>query len=346
LERLFEQFRSVSRNNKVSSVNLPFPPKFFEYTWNSLHFPPIELYAGSLDVYHSSDWTQAPSKAFKVTTVHDVMPFLFPERFHERIIQAHKARWKWIQKEIDALIVDAEVTKQDIVRLFSLDPSRISVVPLGCDQRFFRVGAAKLGLQEMFGLGVSPTYFNALPSVLKKYSLSADSYILAVGTLEPRKNIERLIAGFEKIDKGLQKQYPLVVVGKKAWAESLGKHEHVYFTGYVDDVDLPYVYGGAKMFVMPSLYEGFGLPVLEAMASATPVVCSNRSSLPEIGGDEVHYIEDAEDVESIRMILEHVLTSEESELAEVAKNAYNRAKQFSWERTARETLAVYQQATR
>jgi alpha-1,3-rhamnosyl/mannosyltransferase len=167
-----------------------------------------------------------------------------------------------------------------------------------------------------------------------------------VGTLEPRKNIERLIAGFEKIDKGLQKQYPLVVVGKKAWVESLGKHEHVYFTGYVDDVDLPYVYGGAKMFVMPSLYEGFGLPVLEAMASATPVVCSNRSSLPEIGGDEVHYIEDAEDVESIRMILEHVLTSEESELAEVAKNAYNRAKQFSWERTARETLAVYQQTTR
>jgi alpha-1,3-rhamnosyl/mannosyltransferase len=341
LVRLFEEFTASSKNSHLSFCSLPFPPAFFEYAWNKMHFLPIETFTKKIDVYHSSDWTQAPSRAKKVTTVHDVMPFLFPDHFHPRIITAHQERWKWISTEVDALIVDALVTKDDIIRLFSVDPAKIHVIPLACDSRFFVSGEAKLGYTKDTLVGRGPGYLERVQTVLQKYGLSESGYILTVGTQEPRKNIERLLTAYGKIDSDLQKKYPLVVVGKKAWTPSLGERDTVIFTGYVPDADLPYLYGGAACFVMPSLYEGFGLPVLEAMASGTPVVCSHCSSLPEVGGDDVHYIEDAQDVDSIRMILEHVLTSVEEELAEVAKSAYNRAKRFSWERTARETLEVY-----
>jgi glycosyltransferase involved in cell wall biosynthesis len=319
--RRMSDLKSRKYNTKTSFF--PFPPKFFEFVWNKWHVLPFEMFTGKVDVYHSSDWSQAPSRAKKVTTIHDVMPFLFPTRFHPRIVEAHRERWKWIEKEVDNIIVDAQSTKVDVCSLFKIDPSRVVVIPLGCDERFFN---AKKNLEK-------------IAQVQKKYQL--EKYILAVGTLEPRKNMARLVEAFGKIDRELQQDYKLVIVGKKAWAEALGQQENMLLTGYVEDADLPYLYAGAKCFVMPSLYEGFGLPVLEAMAAGVPVICSHKSSLPEIGGDDVHYIEDAESVDSIRIVLEHVLTSEEYELAEVAESAYNRAKQFTWERTAKETLEVY-----
>ncbi len=310
-----------------------FPPKFFEIVWNRLHILPLEFFTGRVDVYHSSDWVEALSKAKRVTTVHDLIPFLYPVFVHPRIREAHILRWKRILAEEDCVIVDAEITKKDIISRFSFPAEKIAVIPLACDARFFEIGEKRIqGLLKTDA---------QLIEVLTSYNLNFDSYILCVGTLEPRKNIQRLIQAYSQLDVNFREKFPLVVVGKKGWSSDFDSRDNVSFTGYVADTDLPYLYGGAKCFVMPSYYEGFGLPVLEAMASGAPVICSNISSLPEIGGEEVHYIEDPESIESIRLILSHVLVSPIEELSLVAKSAYTRSKTFSWQKTAERTREIY-----
>lgn len=310
-----------------------FPPKFFEIMWNRLHILPLELFTGPVEVYHSSDWVEAPSKAKRVTTVHDLIPFLYPAFVHPRIRDAHILRWKRILAEEDCIIVDAEVTKKDISSRFSFPSEKIAVIPLACDARFFEIGAKRIE-----GTLKSD---EQIAEVLARYTLQFDSYLLCVGTLEPRKNIQRLIKAYSQLDAHVREKYPLVIVGKKSWSSDFDSTQGVIFTGYVTDTDLPYLYGAAKCFIMPSFYEGFGFPVLEAMASGAPVISSNISSLPEIGGEEVHYIEDSESIESMRLIISHVLASPIEELSLVAKSAYTRAKTFSWKKTAARTLEIY-----
>ncbi|MDQ3098565.1 MAG: glycosyltransferase family 4 protein [bacterium] len=333
LEQVISRIKSRGADTPFSTKLFRFPPKLYEILWNSLHIIPIESWIGEIDVYHSSDWVEAPSKAKRVTTVHDLIPFLYPEYVHPRIVAAHTHRWEIIRREIDSIIVDADVTKKDIIARFNIPESKITVIPLGCDSRFFSIG--KLNTEDSLSSNAQSI------QTLQTFGLTGRSYILSVGTLEPRKNISRLIEAYSLLDNDIKTKYPLVIVGKKAWIGEFDLPKGVIFTGYVDDIDLPYLYGNAKCFVMPSLYEGFGLPVLEAMASGTPVICSNRSSLPEIGGDDVHYIENPEEIESIRLVLYHVLTSDSQELAMVAKSAYTRAMGYSWQRTAHETLNVY-----
>jgi len=333
LIQLSQMYKKINSTSSIKEKYLSLPPAVFELLWNRLHLVNIENFTGPVDLYHSSDWTQAPSRSLKITTVHDLIPFLFPEHVHPRIRRAHDFRWKHIIQDKVHVIVDAESTKRDIKNNFQLEDDRVSVIPLACSSHFYDVGKSKMQSSDQYRADSG--------TVLNKYSLMPNGYILAVGTLEPRKNIHRLIEAHNKLDSGMKAQARLVVVGKKAWAGEFPESEGVTFTGYVDDAELPYIYAGAKCFVMPSIYEGFGIPVLESMACATPVICSNRSSLPEIGGDDVHYIQDPENVESIRLMLNHVLESDADELDKVAKNGYNRAMNYSWERTARETLEVY-----
>jgi glycosyltransferase involved in cell wall biosynthesis len=317
----------VSISSNLSSSQYPFPPRFFEILWNDFHQAPIEWFTGEFDIYHSSDWTQAPSKGLKVTTVHDLIPFLFPEYVHPRIVSAHTARWKWIEREVDAIIVDAQSTKKDILNRFSINENSIYVVPLGVDERFLRSGS---------------NISNRLESghVLNKFDLKSKSYILSVGTLEPRKNINRLVEAYIKLPQDLKSVYPLVIVGKKSWANEIDvpSNTKIIFTGFVEDNDLPFLYSEAKLFVMPSLYEGFGLPVLEAMACRTPVLASALSCLPEIGGDTISYFENSEDVDSISRDLAKAVLSYPVDYVDLA---YSKAKEMSWQRTAEETLKVY-----
>jgi glycosyltransferase involved in cell wall biosynthesis len=329
LQELVQTFQG---NGRFEYKLFPFPPRFYEVLWNKLRSVRIEQFIGDVDIFHSSDWTQPPSKSKRITTVHDLIPFLFPEHVHPRIRKAHERRWKWIKSEIDHIIVDAEHTKNDIVKLFSIPPEKISVIPLGCDKKFFEIGAKNISGES---LG------NESDAIYKKYGVESKRYLLSVGTLEPRKNIRRLIEAHSKLSAAFRKKYPLLVVGKKAWDSEFTSNQNVHFTGYVPDEELPFLYGGAVCFVMPSFYEGFGFPVLEAMASATSVVSSNSSSLPEIGGADIHYIEDSHDVDSIRMSIEHVLNSSIEERLNEAKRAYSRAQNFTWEKTARDTMAVY-----
>lgn len=313
----------------------PFPPKFFELMWNKLHVVNFEEFAGKVDIYHASDWTQGPSKAKKVTTVHDLIPFLFPEFVHSRIRAAHQARWKWIQEEADVVIVDAECTKQDILKLFNLSESRIEVIPLGIEKRFLDQGASKFkdnALQDQIS--------TMQQAVLEKYRLGKGRYILSVGTLEPRKNMQRLVEAYTHLDGEIRNEYPLVIVGKPAWMDQIAVPEgcDVRFTGYIDDDDLPYMYAGAKLFVMPSLYEGFGFPVLEAMACGTPVLAAKAASLPEVGGACVEYFEDALNTDQMAIDLRRCL---ENYPVQKLSGAHNRASEMTWNTTARKTLQLY-----
>jgi len=206
----------------------------------------------------------------------------------------------------------------------------------------------------------------AIEAVKARYGIAGD-YVLFVGTLQPRKNLIRLIEAFSPSTRlrraqssrsGRRLSNPqspisnlqLVIAGKKGWlyeeifqqVEELELEGKVVFTGYVVAGDLPALLSGAGLFVFPSLYEGFGLPVLEAMACGTPVICSNASSLPEVAGDAALLV-DPLDVEGLAAAMERVL-GDEALRAELIERGFERARKFSWERCARETLDVLERA--
>jgi len=260
-------------------VTYPFPPTLTSYLWNTLHVFPIEWLLGSQDVYISSDWTQPPTNsAKKLTIIHDMIPYLFPEtsttdtklsissmNISPNIVATHKKRLSWVKRECDHVITDSYSTKKDIVQLLGIPEKKISVVYPAVNTK--KVSAADQDI------------------VRKEYSLRKP-YILTVGKVEPRKNIARLIKAF--IMAKLYEDMDLVIVGAQGW----GQLEHIdipahakkslKFLGYVSEEHLGGLYSCAEIFAMPSLYEGFGYPVIEAMSYGTPVACSNTSSLGEL----------------------------------------------------------------
>jgi len=191
-----------------------------------------------------------------------------------------------------------------------------------------------------------PMSLESVDPALKRYVIERP-YILYVGSLEKRKNLPRLLEAYAYLRETLP-GWKLVIVGGRKWksdpiykaVQRLGLEPHVIFTGFVAEEDLPALYNGADLFVFPSLYEGFGLPVLEAMACGTPVVTSNTSSLPEVAGEAALLVAPT-DVKAIAAAMQRVL-SEPDLAAELRRRGLERASQFSWERTARETLAVYE----
>jgi glycosyltransferase involved in cell wall biosynthesis len=267
-----------------------------------------------------------------VVTVHDLGYLHYPEahrlldRFYLDLSTRYNAR------AATHLIADSAATKRDLIERYGIGPSKITVVYPGYDVAIF---------QPVKDEGI-------IEAVKARYDIIGD-YILFVGTLQPRKNLTRLIEAFSNI------RYPisniqLVIAGKKGWlyeqifrqVKELGLEGEVVFTGYVPAGDLPALLSGARLFVFPSLYEGFGLPVLEAMSCGTPVVCSNASSLPEVAGDAAVLV-DPLDVEDLAMAMERVLSDEELR-AELIERGFEQARKFSWERCARETLDVLESA--
>ncbi len=228
----------------------------------------------------------------------------------------------------DAFIAISRATADDFERRFPRAAGRVTVAPLGV--------APQLGKEDT--------------SSAHRTDLPTDGFVLAVGTLEPRKNLPRLVAAYGQLDQRLQRDHPLVVVGDLGWRtddtlkalESLG--ERCVLLGKVSDATLAELYRRCAVFCYPSLYEGFGLPVLEAMAAGAPVVTSNVSSLPEVGGDAVYYA-DPHDPASIASALRLLLGSPERRAA-LGTAGRERAADFTWERTAREVLAVLRDAAK
>jgi glycosyltransferase involved in cell wall biosynthesis len=280
------------------------------------------------ELFHATEHLLLPLRAVPtVLTVHDLI--------FRRLPDHHKPLNRWYLnltmplycRRASHVIAVSECTRRDLIAAYSLPAEKITVVHEAADPRF------------------SPQPPEKVAAARAHYSLP-ERYLLFVGTIEPRKNLIRLLAAFEALHaEGLTDG--LVIVGRRGWLyddfftrlEASAAREAAVFPGYVPDEDLPAIYAGAQALVLPSLYEGFGLPVLEAMACGTPVVASGVSSILEVGGDAARYFDptDVENmVDAIRRILRDVALQEKMHTRGLAQAA-----RFSWERAAQETESVY-----
>jgi glycosyltransferase involved in cell wall biosynthesis len=263
------------------------------------------------------------SKMKKTWLIHDLVWKLYPEtlQINKKLIYRFSIPRK--MKRADMLFSVSENTKKDIRELLNIK-TEIHVTPNAADRSiFFKADVASIS------------------TIKKKYGITRP-YILSVCTLEPRKNLETLLYAFEKMAE--HARYHLVLVGMRGWIketffsliDEIGIGDHVITTGYVPEEDLAPLYSGAEIFVFPSLYEGFGLPVLEAMQCGCPVISSNSSSLPEVLGDSGTLV-DSMDIESFREAIETVL-GDTSLRRKMSEKGLERSKLFSWDRSARLVL--------
>jgi len=282
-----------------------------------------------VDLFHATDHLLPYFRRIKsVFTLHDLIFLFHPE--------THKSLNRWFLtlmmprflRAADAVIAVSECTKRDAIRFYRIPEEKITVIYEGVNPRF------------------RPASPEAIAAVRARYGLP-ERFILYVGTIEPRKNLTTLLEAFHHLLATYDLR--LVIVGKKGWLyerffrrlRELGLENRVLFTGYVPDEDLPAIYSAADLFVFPSLYEGFGLPVLEAMACGTPVICSNTSSLPEVAGDAALLV-DPTDARALTGAMEQVLTNERL-WATLRAKGMERARGFTWEKAAYRTWEVYQQ---
>jgi len=288
-----------------------------------------------VDVLHVPAFAPPFKSPFRsVVTVHDLIGMVYPNQLG----LPSRIYWgKWLPLTIrnaDALIADSEHTKQDILKLLHINERKIHVVYPSGHEHF------------------SPQHDRRWIQRVKDRFGIKENYFLFVGTVEPRKNLRRVIRSFANFlrQKSRSIHYQLVVVGLKTFAhgqvvESLKKEVNmdssdIVFTDYTCHEDLNVLYSGAQALVFPSLYEGFGIPILEAMASGVPVFTSNVSSLPEVGGDAVLYVNPYNQDEITDGLIQ--LAENEKLRNQLIKKGYQRMKRFSWRKTARETLNVYE----
>lgn len=293
----------------------PFSPTMADFFWNRLRFPPVELFMGQIDVFHSSDWSLPPTSAFKVTTVHDLSPIKFPSLTPSKIVSVHERRLNLVKTDSDRIIVPSKATKEDLLEL-GFSENKIRVIPEAPDHIFY--------VRKP----------NEINEVKKKYDLAGE-YLLAIGT-SPRKNTKKIIQAFKKLknNKGIK----LVIAGRGSFDFELP--QGVLRPGHIEQADLPALYSGAFALVYPSLYEGFGLPVLEAYATGCPVVTSNLSSMKEIAADAAALV-DPNSIDDISYGISKVLSKREYYI----KKGLSEVKKYSWEKVARETLKVYNEKT-
>jgi glycosyltransferase involved in cell wall biosynthesis len=311
-----EDFKAFTKNLKgdFSEKYIAFPPTLANILWNRFHVIKAERFVGKTDVFHSSDWSEPPTDAFKVTTVHDLAPILFPQFTRPEIVSVHKAKIKWVIKEVDRIIVPSEATKRDLIKM-KADKNKISVIPEGVDPDF------------------KPSKRNEIEIITRSLNINKP-YLLSIG-VGPRKNTQGII----EAHKLVKKEYDLVLVGHDHYG--YGEKEGVFFTGHLKKRQLIDLYSGAKVLLYPSFYEGFGLPILEAFACECPVVTSKRSSLPEVAGNAAIYV-DPKDANSIAEGINKALKNKD----QLVKDGFNRLKMYSWENTARMTLEVYEGANK
>lgn len=301
----FEKLKTQSPWDKAEWHILPIPPKVAGLALSTLPIH-IESLVGKVDLFHSSDWVEPRANCPVVTTIHDLVFIKYPETVEKMILNTQVKRLNKIVKNKTHIIADSRSTKQDILEAYNIKVDQIDVVYPGIDTSY---------------VPQSPT---EVDRVKKKYNLP-DQHILSLGTQEPRKNISRLVDAVKELS------IPLVIVGKHGWGNKTKS------IGFVPDEDIKALYTGATVFAYPSLYEGFGFPVLEAMACGTPVVTSNISSLPEIVGDAAILV----DPKSVDLIRAGITTAIENRDICIERGL-KQAQKFSWENTAKHTLEVYE----
>jgi glycosyltransferase involved in cell wall biosynthesis len=284
------------------------------------------------DVYHAPHYV-LPAGVWcrSVVTIHDCIHMMFPQYLPSRAAYAYARAAMWVAaRRSDCILTVSEASKRDILHFFNVPPEKIVVVYNAIDEHFW----------------VTPPE-EAVARVRERYQLD-HKFVLYVGNIKPHKNLVRLIEAFDELRRGDFDELKLLIIGDEisklpALRRAVHKHKlhkQVRFLGYLPDETLAILYRLAAAFAFPSLYEGFGLPPLEAMASGTPVVTSNVSSLPEVAGDAAVLV-DPYDVDSIVDGLRRVL-SDPALAADLRRKGLERAREFSWERSVTKTRQVYE----
>ncbi|MCC7355589.1 MAG: glycosyltransferase family 4 protein [Anaerolineae bacterium] len=301
--------------------------------WHRLRVPvPVEWWTGPVDIFHSPDFTLPPlSHARGLVTVHDLAFLRVPECADPRLRAYLSSAVPRSLRRAWHSLADSECTRQDLAALLDVDLDKVAVVPAGVDA-CFRPDVPDAGKA----------------AVRRRYHLE-HPYILSVGTVEPRKNHVTLIAAYARLRRATGLSHELVIAGGSGWLnepiyaapEKYGVAGHVRFLGWIDDKELPALYAAADAFAFPSLYEGFGLPPLEAMACGVPVVVANNSSLPEVVGDAALLV-DARDDDGLAATLERALCDGDLR-SSLRARGIQRAAMYTWERAANKLLSVYHQ---
>jgi glycosyltransferase involved in cell wall biosynthesis len=323
-----EEFtRWQNDHSKVTPKKLPSSSGRF----NLLIGFPICAIRDKLSLFHSQYVLPMFLSCKSVLTIHDILfesnPEFFPE-LHRRLL---KFFVPFSAKRASRIIADSEFTKKQIIQYYNIPEGKVTVIYLGSSDKFIPI-----------------KNINLITSVLGKYGIKK-KYILFVGRIEPRKNIVGLLKAFDFIKKRGKKDLCLVIVGNQDKIfnekelinkiEKLELSSDIIFTGGISEEDLPVLYNGAEVLVYPAFAEGFGLPVLEAMACGTPVITSNTTSLPEVAGDATLLVNPYNFTE-IGESLERVLYNPQIR-KELSDKGLQKAKQFSWDKAARKTLEVY-----
>lgn len=316
--RRTKELKSLAKKMGGTPVVFPFPPKLLDFVWNSLHVFPIEKLIGDFDVLHTSDWTEPPSKLPKVTTVHDLVPFKFPQTTTDEIKTAHRKRMAWVIRESKKIIAVSHSTKEDLIDTLKIPEDKIVVIHEGVEEKF------------------KPQPLTIVDNIKRKYKIKGD-YIFSLSTLEPRKNQVGLVEAFKLIRED-NPDIQLIIGGRSGWGDKIQPVEGVSFLGFVDEADLPGLYSGASAFAMPSFYEGFGLPALQAMACGTPTVASNISSFPEVVGDAGVLVDPNSADKIAAGIVEAI-----SKSGKYRKLGLEQAAKFTWDKAAKQTHKVYEE---
>ena len=279
----------------------------------------LDLLARGFDVVHLSNQVRRLPRGTRVTaTIHDMTCWLMPELHTEANVRADRQFAERVLKHADRLIAVSENTRRDAMRLLDLPPEKIEVIYSG----------------------VADSFFDAQPRPARR------PYVLFVGTIEPRKNLDTLLDAWAQLKPSLREEFELLVAGPEGWgaertmARLRALRDGVRYLGYVSEQELPSLTAGATVFVYPSLYEGFGFPVAQAMAARVPAITSNLSSLPEIAAAGSVLV-DPRSADELHRGLELLLTAPALR-AKLARDGYRQAQEFRWETCARKSLAFFQ----
>ena len=298
--------------------------------WNQLRWPPVEFFTKDFEIFHSSDPFSPPVKKKKtIVTVHDLSYKKFPQFFERQVLRWDKFVWCSVQNA-QAIIVPSHQTKSDVLEIFRLNEEKVHIIPVPISSIFTAQGETELD-----------------ETVKRKFRLKSP-FGLFVGTIEPRKNVLSLIKAFEIFHRGQTSELQLVLVGKRGWLcqevfkaiDNCPARSRILYLDYVSDRELPSIYRAARFFIYPSYYEGYGFPVLEAMASGLPVITSNSSSLKEIAEGTALLI-DPSNVDDLLNSIK-ALTENSQLHAEISKRSLQKAKEFSTGSTAEKVLGLYQ----
>ncbi len=283
---------------------------------NYLRLPLLE-WPARWDVIHASQLLRFPPRRSRVTaTIHDMTCWSMPACHQSRNVVFTRRFGENVMTRAAGLIAVSECTRQDAIRILRLDPERVVTIYSGVDERFFDAAPAR----------------------------RAKPYFLYVGTIEPRKNIGTLLDAWSVLPASIRDEYDLVIAGPEGWGVAglmsrLRNADSVKYIGYVNERDLPGLTAGATAFVYPSLYEGFGFPVVQALAAGAPVITSNVSSLPEVAGEAAMLI-DPQSVDDLRGAMERLALSP-SLRADLSARGRKRAELFRWDECARQSLEFF-----